>query len=230
MRIRARYLLLMLVVLLVVPGVLLAVNPTTLQESAALKGVYYSETPQKMQLMLQDKLLKKPPPAPQELPLDRRVALINHFRQLAASGPKGSPAVLAAPLRQAPPRLVVLTPDAPRSGSNSYAITDGQNFPDPTTMHRVGMEGVPPYTFVNNDPRTMFFYFKTIPGKTYMIDLSVSGQTAPFSLGWAYNGTVTPSQDSHIIVGVKANDTQIIFYLKSSADFYFYRCELTQVN
>ncbi|MBP1599671.1 MAG: hypothetical protein H6Q05_5048 [Acidobacteria bacterium] len=80
-----------------------------------------------------------------------------------------------------------------------------------------------PFTYVVGN---LFFTFETVPGKTYMLDLFVSPEK-DYGVGGLFNGVVRP-QNGHILVGFTANAS--FSQLQVERQFFFYRCELTQVN
>jgi len=233
MKIKTSYLILslMVVILLVVPGMLFAIEPVMVKQSITMKGVYFSKTPQSVQVTLPP-ALKNIPRSPAPLTPQVRNNAINQIR-----GAIGLKALIpVVPAGTVVPTRVVLTPYAPKSGLSNYTIYNGHNFPDP----RGGGSGSGmPFSYVLPISGShLQFTFDTLPGKTYMADLAV-GPDRTFTLLGAFGGEVN-LQGSHIIIGFTANSKSSLLIVKakevSSAsglsvpDFVFWRCELTQVN
>ncbi|MCK7504087.1 MAG: hypothetical protein MZV70_08250 [Desulfobacterales bacterium] len=116
---------------------------------------------------------------------------------------------------------MILTPGAPKSGQSYYNIIGGWNLP------AAAPSGVS-WIFAN---KAIGFSFATIPGKIYMVDLSVHSFNQLINVSGAYNGSASPV-DGHIFVGFSANSLEswLILTANSNSDLCFYRCELTQVN
>jgi hypothetical protein len=194
-------------------GLLLAQQPKGVYKAVAPQGIQFSKVPQSVQMERAAELANIPP-APAPLPAGARQASYNQIRVAAGLVQVTTTAVV--------PAHVTLTPEAPKSGHNSYAVFNGHNFPDPSQW-KFGPAQTMPMSYASG---SMYFNFDTIPGKTYMVDLYVSPQKNYYLQG-AFNGTVTP-QNGHIIVGFTANARES--QLKVGSYFYFYRCEITLVN
>ena len=194
-------------------GLLLAQQPKGVYKAVALPGVHFSRVPQSVQ-MARPAELANVPPAPAALASQARQATYNQIR--AAAGLAQTPPAAVVPAR------VILTPEAPKSGRSYYALYDGSNYPNWLDA-MAGMMQSTPFTYVVGN---LFFTFETVPGKTYMLDLFVSPEK-DYGVGGLFNGVVRP-QNGHILVGFTANAS--FSQLQVERQFFFYRCELTQVN
>lgn len=193
-------------------GLLHAQPPKGVYKALAPQGIQFSKVPQSVQ-MERPAELANIPPAPPPLPAGARQASYNQIR--AAAG-------LVQATTAVVPAHVILTPEAPKSGRNSYAVYDGHNYPDPS-LWKFNPAQTLPFAYTRNG---LYFSFDTIPGKTYMVDLYVTPQKEYFLQG-AFTGKVTP-QNGHILVGFTANARES--QLRVGSYFYFYRCEITLVN
>jgi hypothetical protein len=194
-------------------GLLLAQQTKALHKAVTLQGVQFSKLPQGVQ-MERPAELANIPPAPPPLPAGARQATYNQIRAAAGLVQVTTTAVV--------PAQVTLTPEAPKSGRNSYAVYDGHNYPDPGQWKFYPAQTLP-FAYTRNG---LYFIFDTIPGKTYMVDLTVTPQKEYYLQG-AFTGKVTP-QNGHILVGFTANARES--QLRVGSYFYFYRCEITLVN
>lgn len=195
------------------PGLLLAQQPKGVYKALAPQGIHFSKVPQQVQMDRPPEIANVPP-APAALAPQVRQATYNQIR--AAAGLMQATTAVVAPAH------VILTPDRPRSGQSSYALYNGYNYPDPRVLTNGPTESMP-ITYSTNH---LTFTFDTIPGKTYMVDLFVDPQKM-YTLQGAFTGTVAP-QNGHLIIGFTANSR--VSQLRVLSGFYFYRCELTQVN
>jgi hypothetical protein len=184
------------------PGLLFAQQPKGVYKALAPQGIHFSKVPQQVQ-MARPAEIANVPPAPAPLPAPSRQASYNQIR--AAAG------LMQATTAVVTPAHVILTPASPKSGNSYYILYNGHNFPNT------------PFTYA---VEALIFSFETVPGKTYMVDLFVS---PPKEYGFAglFNGVVRP-QNGHILVGFTANAS--FSHLQVDRQFWFYRCELTQVN
>lgn len=204
------------IMLLFVSGMVSAQRPVQqLQKGiqpTATDTIYFSKTPQSVQLELPPEH-KTTPPSPAQITSQSRLTAINQIRRNIA----------LPPVKLIPPTNVILTPDAPRFRDSFYSILVGSNYPNPKTISR---------TTTNNH---LLFEFNTVPGKTYMIDLLVSQSTTvvnvKYNLSGIFTGTVTP-QNGHIIIGftAKTSNSSLDVARYGSLSWNFYRCELTQAN
>jgi hypothetical protein len=232
MEIKARYIIISAVgmMLLLVPGLSSPqLSTQTLQkvkQPLAVHNVYFSRISKSVPYRVPD-ILKEVAPIPGELTSQSRLLAVNKIRQYIA--------LSAIPF--VPPARVILKPEAPKSGKSYYAIHQGGNFPDaclwPVYTPSVA-EGIP-FSWTRKSG-FLYFFFNTIPGKTYMVDLSVSysaDNKEPLAgLSGVYSGTATP-QNGHIIIGFTANKSGSSLYLENRSTkggMFFFRCELTQVN
>lgn len=194
-------------------GLLLAQQPKGVYKAVAPQGIHFSKVPQSMQ-MARPAELANVPPAPAALAPQARQTTYNQIR--AAAGLAQAPPAAVVPAR------VTLTPEAPKSGQSYYSLSNGHNYPNwLEAMARMGQST--PVTYAAG---YLTFTFETVPGKTYMLDLFVSPEK-DYGLAGLFSGVVRP-QNGHIIVGFTANANLSV--LQVDRQFYFYRCELTQVN
>lgn len=225
MKIKTRYIILSLigVILLVAPGMLSAVEPVAVKQPITMKGVYFSKTPQSEKLTPPPEL-KNLPPTPAPLTPQVRNQAINQIRGTVGLSPL-KPTVPAEPVV---PAHVFLMPDAPKSGLSYYVLYRGHNYPDPKSW--TGLEQAIPFSYGLDSTSFLIFTFDTLPGKTYMIDLTLGPQKI-FTLSGVFTGDVTP-QGAHILVAFTANSRTSSLKVRSkySGFFVFWRGELTQVN
>lgn len=195
------------------PGLLFAQQPKGVYKAVTLPGVHFSRVPQSVQ-MTRPAELANVPPAPVALAPQARQATYNQIR--AAAGLAQTPPAAVVPAR------VTLTPEAPKSGRSHYSLYNGHNYPN-WLEAMAGMMQSTPFTYAAG---YLSFTFETVPGKTYMVDLFVSPEK-DYGLAGLFSGVVRP-QNGHILVGFTANTN--VSQLQVDRQFYFYRCELTQVN
>lgn len=133
-----------------------------------------------------------------------------------------------------PPAVVELTPDAPRSGNHWYNV---MGFDGPADNYAGGRS-------IESDiwPNSygLSFHFETIPGNTYLVDLSVSGYVEKWIFSGAVEATVTPSDPNfeHILIAFTANSThsglraRVQFFQSSdwASPASFFGCVLTCVD
>jgi len=133
-------------------------------------------------------------------------------------------------LPQLPARVanVRLTPDAPRSGFNWYAIRSGSNFPFPRNDR-------PAYTYIGHGSINLHLE-RTIPSKLYMLDLAV-GSTRPGKTRYMFSGAVEGEikpQSGHLVAGFVASRaiSEITLKLKGASrrNALIYSIEVTQVD
>jgi hypothetical protein len=146
-------------------------------------------------------------PSPPPLPAHIKLEAYNQVRKAT-----GQPAVQAAP-----PARVILTPGAAQSGSNLFDVYDGANMPS---------RG---HAMLNGTAGYFFFRFQTVPGKTYLIDISLLGPL------WICSGAVEgqlKTQGGHLIAGFRATSTYETLLLKPGPSTMpvLFRAELTQVD
>ena len=129
-----------------------------------------------------------------------------------------------------PPQVakVRLTPDAPRSGFNWYAIRSGANFPFPRNDR-------PAYTYIGHGSINLHLE-RTIPSKLYMLDLAV-GSTRPGKTRYMFSGAVEGEikpQSGHLVAGFVASRaiSEITLKLKGASrrNALIYSIEVTQVD
>jgi hypothetical protein len=217
-------------ILFVVPSVLFAIDPITAKKPITMSGVYFSEIPHSAPAKSPPALKNLPNTPvihkfPVPLPHKTRNEAINQIRGVI--GLKAFPLVAESPVV---PAQVILTPGAPISGKNYYTIWNGDNCPD-LKVSRIRF---------SRNPGFLDFWFKTIPGKTYMLDLSVdsadsTGVRRPISFTGVFEGSVTPPENYHVIIGFTATGLKSFLRLgvsySMSNDFMnFYSFEITQVN
>lgn len=227
MKIKTRYIILCLtcMLLLVAPGMLFAVEPIAVKKPITMKGVYFSQTPPSAPLSAPLEL-KNIPPRPAPLTPQMRNQAINQIRGAIGFSPL-KPVVPTGPVV---PAHVFLTPDVPRSGLSNYAVHLGHNYPDPRswTMNEQAL----PLSYVTSYSAGSFllFTFDTLPGKTYMVDLIVAGPLT-YKFEGVFAGEVN-HQANHVIIGFTANSRSSALRVRQRDHirFFFWRCELTQVN
>jgi len=217
MKIKTRYIILCLtcVILLVAPGMLFALEPIAVKIPITMKGVYFSQTPPSAPLSAP---LQQIPPAPPPLTAQMRNNAINAIR-----GAVGLHSLVPVqPAQPVVPPRVILTPWAPQSGQNYYNLKYGHNAP---------FDGYTEiYASGTNVTHGIYIRFKTIPGKLYMVDLNTRPfQNRVFIVRGVFSGSVNPVND-HIFIGFTATESTSKLDVHNSAGFYFWRCELTQVN
>ena len=230
MKIKTRYIILSLigVILLVVPGMLFAVEPVAVKQPITMKGLYFSKTPQHVPLTPPPEL-KDLPPTPAPLTPQVRNRAINQIRGVVGL----SPLIPATPTAPVVPPRVFLTPDKPKSGRSYYILVLGHNYPDPS-LWTGNIGQVLPFSYgASASSSYLTFVFDTIPGKMYMIDLFMQPERV-FTLSGVFTGDVTP-QGAHILVAFTANSTSSSLKVKAktppyTVPFFFWQCELTQVN
>jgi hypothetical protein len=171
--------------------------------------------------------------APGPLTVAQRVSAANAVRQAAGLN-------LAA-LGAIPPAHVVLTPDAPKSGKSYFCLYEAHSFPDAGFGYYFGY--LPPTMTCSllGSESNMEFCFHTLPGATYMVDITIGPPPHPMPsqkppavrLCGALSDEVAIPPQGHIVVGFTANDSVTWLGLTpvlSGGGLYFFRCELTRVN
>jgi len=145
-------------------------------------------------------------------------------------------------LPPSPPVNVILTPARPKMGENAINTDSISSlvWPQPWAtipasgyiefQRKSGSLGFPSHHY------PLRFFFKTIPGKTYLCDIQVQPETVSvWEFGGAVSGTQSPS-NGHLLCGFTATDEytwlrlRIKTFTGSNTLGYFYRCELTRVD
>jgi hypothetical protein len=196
------------------------VTPIMVKQPVAADRIYFSKAPQKVQLSLFPALQKIPRSQVVPLAPQGRLVAINKIRQQ----------INLPALQQAPSAKVFLAPYATKSGKSSYVIDHGSNCPDPLALS--GVDFIPSGNILNPNG-WLIFILQTIPGKTYMVDLSLNSNNKPIVFSGIFNGSITPPENYHVIIGFTANASQSDLSLNALPEvefFTFFSCELTQVN
>ena len=160
------------------------------------------------------------PPAP--LTQVQRAAIIKDVRRVAG---------ISGNLPPNPPANVILTPDAPRVGSNWVTLVDGYNYPGGGGTEAITAKHATIKPSLNS--RIVFHFGQLIPGKMYMLHITV-GTSYPRYPQWTLygeaEGTVVP-QNGHILVGfIATGPVGEVALDKYAYNGYFFSSELIPMN
>jgi hypothetical protein len=173
------------------------------------------------------------PPIPSALQSNIKLAVINQIRQQLGLGPRGRPTTPVST-----PFSIVLTPRAPSIESNfgpNYIRFLGVFDPLGTTGSvAIRSLSVCTATGCSDENDCFELCFSTIPGKSYLVDITCDNIKMIWQCRGPFEGSVY-AQSGHILLPFTASERQSYLTIARedrnySLFAYIYQAELTQVN